>query len=251
MPKRVGLNFRPRGFILRGMKTNAKWQWDETVAINLDFGDRAVVAAYDERHRKFRDIDGENAAILARLELRPDAVVGDFGCGTGAFARAAARRGGTVYAIDLSAAMLDYVGWKAQEEGLANVVCRQGGFLTYAHAGPSFDVLHTSLALHHLPDFWKQQALERLAGMLKPGGRLHLMDVVFQEENREANVEAWIAAMAAKGGPEVGESIRAHVAKEYSTFTWIMEGLLERAGFRIDHAEHSGGVLAHYYCTKA
>ena len=232
------------------MKTNPAWLWDETVAINKDFGGRAVVAAYDERHRKFRDIDGENAAILARLELRPDAVVGDFGCGTGAFARAAARRCGTVYAIDLSAAMLDYVGWKAQEEGLANIVCRRGGFLTYAHDGPPFDVLHTSLALHHLPDFWKQQALERLAGMLKPGGRLHLMDVVFQEENRAANVEAWIAAMAAKGGPEVGESIRAHVAKEYSTFTWIMEGLLARAGFRIDSAESSAGVLAHYYCTR-
>ena len=76
------------------------------------------------------------------------------------------------------------------------------------------------------------------------------MDVVFQAENREANIEAWIAAMAAKGGAEVGEGIRAHVAKEYSTFTWILEGLLERAGFRIDHAEHSGGVLAHYYCTR-
>ena len=62
------------------MTTNAAWQWDESVAINRDFGDRAVVAAYDERHRKFRDIDGENAAILARLDLKPDAVVGDFGC---------------------------------------------------------------------------------------------------------------------------------------------------------------------------
>ena len=112
-------------------------------------------------------------------------------------------------------------------------------------------MIHTSLALHHLPDFWKQAALERLAGMLKPGGKFHLMDVVFEAENHEANIEAWIAAMAAKGGAEVGDSIRAHVAKEYSTFTWIMEGLLDRAGFRIDHAEHSGGVLAHYYCTKA
>ena len=236
--------------ILRGMKTSAAWRWDETVAINRDFGDRAVVAAYDERHRKFRDIDGENAAILARLELKPGEVAADFGCGTGAFARAAARRCGTVYAIDLSAAMLDYVGWKAREEGLANIICRPGGFLTYAHDGPPFDVLHTSLALHHLPDFWKQQALERLAGMLKPGGKLHLMDVVFQAENRAANIDAWIAAMAAKGGAEVADSIRAHVAKEYSTFTWILEGLLERAGFRIDHAEHSGGVLAHYYCTR-
>jgi putative AdoMet-dependent methyltransferase len=232
------------------MTTSARWQWDETVAINLDFGDRAVVAAYDERHRRFRDVDGENEAILARLDLKPSQIVADFGCGTGAFARLAARQCGMTYAIDLSAAMLDYVGWKAQEAGLANLVCRQGGFLTYAHDGPPFDAVHTSLALHHLPDFWKQQALARLAGMLKPGGKLHLMDVVFQEDNCAANIEAWIAAMTTKGGAEVGESIRAHVAKEYSTFTWILEGLLARADFRIDHAEHSGGVLAHYYCTK-
>lgn len=233
------------------METNASWQWDETVAINRDFGDRNVVAAYDERHRRFRDVDGENAAILARLELKPGEVVADFGCGTGAFAQAAARRCGAVYAIDLSAAMLDFVQWKAQEAGLENIRCRRGGFLSYVHDGPRFDAIHTSLALHHLPDFWKQKALERLAGMLTPGGRLHLMDVVFQPENREANIEAWIARTAAQGGAEVGNSIRDHVRKEYSTFTWILEGLLARAGFRIDHAEHSGGVLAHYYGTRA
>ena len=76
--------------------------------------------------------------------------------------------GGTVYAIDLSAAMLDYVGWKAQEEGLANIVCRPGGFLTYAHDGPPFDVLHTSLALHRLADFWKQSAVERFTREFAP-----------------------------------------------------------------------------------
>ena len=108
------MNTRGEIGIVRGMETSKAWRWDETVAINRDFGDRAVVAAYDERHRKFRDIDGENAAILERLELKPGQVAGDFGCGTGAFARAAARRCGTVVAIDLSAAMLDYVGWKAQ-----------------------------------------------------------------------------------------------------------------------------------------
>ena len=232
------------------MKTDASWQWDETVAINLDFGDRAVVAAYDERHRRFRDIDGENDAILARLDLKPGQVVADFGCGTGAFARRAARRCAAVVAIDLSAAMLDFVEWKAKEEGLDNLRCRRGGFLTYAHDGPPFDAIHTGLALHHLPDFWKQKALDRLAGMLKPGGRLHLLDVVFQEENSEENIGAWIAQMEAKGGAEVAESIRAHVAKEYSTFAWILEGLLARAGFRIDHAEYSGGVLANYFATK-
>lgn len=233
------------------MTTKTTWQWDESVAINKDFGDRSVVAAYDEAHRRFRDVDGENAAILAKLDLPAGAVVGDFGCGTGAFARLAARRCQTVYAIDMSAAMLDFVQWKAKEEGLANVVCRSGGFLTYAHDGPPFDAIHSSLALHHLPDFWKQKALDRLAGWLKPGGKFHLMDVVFQTENVDANVEAWIADTAAKGGEEVGNSIRGHVAREFSTYAWIMAGLLERAGFRIDSSDSKGGILANYWCTKA
>ena len=233
------------------MTTQLDLAWDETVAINRDFGDRAVVAAYDERHRRFRDIDGENAAILARLNLKTTDVVGDFGCGTGAFARLAARRCRTVYAVDVSAAMLDFVAWKASEESLANIVCRRGGFLSYVHDGPPFDVIHTSLALHHLPDFWKQKALDRLAGMLKPGGQLHLMDVVFAPENCDANIAAWIAQMEAAQGKEIADSLREHVGREYSTYTWILEGLLTRAGFRIDDAQATGGVLANYYCTKA
>lgn len=232
------------------MTTNLDLAWDETAAINRDFGDRVVVAAYDERHRRFRDIDGENAAILARLHLPPDAIVGDFGCGTGAFARLAARRCQTVYAIDVSAAMLDFVEWKAKEEGLANILCRRSGFLSYVHDGPPLDALHTSLALHHLPDFWKQKALGRLAGLLKPGGKLHLMDVVFAPENCNANIAAWIAQMEAEQGREIADSLRDHVRKEYSTYTWILEGLLARAGFRIDEAQATGGVLANYYCTK-
>lgn len=232
------------------MTPKSDLMWDETVAINRDFGDRAVVAAYDERHRRFRDIDGENTAILARLDLKATDVAGDFGCGTGAFARLAARHCRTVYAVDVSAAMLDFVEWKAKEEGQANIICRRGGFLSYVHDGPRFDIIHTSLALHHLPDFWKQKALDRLAGMLKPGGRLHLMDVVFAPENCDENIAAWIAKMEAEQGREIADSLREHVQREYSTFTWILEGLLARAGFHIDDAQVTGGVLANYYCTK-
>jgi ubiquinone/menaquinone biosynthesis C-methylase UbiE len=233
------------------MATESSWQWDESVPINFDFGDWKVVAEYEEWHRRFRDIDRENEVILERLDVKPGQIVADFGCGTGAFARAAANRCGTVYAIDLSAAMLDYLQWKAKEEGLANIVCRPGGFLTYVHDGPLFDAIHTSLALHHLPDFWKQKALNRLAAMLKPGGMLHLMDVIFIPETCDANIDAWIAEMESTAGPEVAERIRAHVRKEFSTYAWIMEGLLERAGFRFDCLESiTGSVLANYFCIR-
>ena len=233
-----------------GMEAEGAWRWDEELPINCDFGDRAVVAAYEERHRRYRDIDGEIAAVMEGLELKAGQVVGDFGCGTGLYARAFARRCGRVWAVDLSEAMLDYLGWKAQEEGVGNIERRRGGFLTYAHDGPALDALHTSLALHHLPDFWKQKALDRLSGMLKPGGRFHLLDVAFVAEGCDANIEAWIAGTEARAGREMAEGLRRHVAKEYSTYTWILEGMLERAGLRIERAEHPDGVLAHYYCTR-
>ncbi len=167
-----------------------------------------------------------------------------------ALVRHAARRCAQVHAVDISPAMLDYTEWKAQQEGLTNIVCHRGGFLTYVHAGPLLDAVATSMALHHLPDFWKQKALNRLGGMLKPGGRLYLADVVFSEENVEANLSAWIGQLTAQAGPDMADDIVWHIRREYSTFTWILEGMLARAGFRIDQFEYTGGVLAKYFATK-
>lgn len=55
----------------------------------------------------------------------------------------------------------------------------RAGFLTFSPGEESVDFIVSGFALHHLPDFWKQVALVRLAGMLRPGGRLYLRDVAF------------------------------------------------------------------------
>jgi putative AdoMet-dependent methyltransferase len=86
--------------------------------------------------------------------------------------------------------------------------------------------------------------------MLRKGGRIFLADVVFSGDHVQRAIAAWIDKMAATAGPQVAERIQDHVRKEYSTWGWIMEGLLQRAGFRIDRAEYSDGVLAQYYGTK-
>jgi putative AdoMet-dependent methyltransferase len=41
-----------------------------------------------------------------------------------------------------------------------------------------------------------------------------------------------------------------HLAREYSTSDWIMEGLLTRAGFHIETRDYQGGVFARYLCRK-
>ena len=232
------------------MTTWPAWYYDDLTQIGRDFTDLAVVAAYDQRHRKFRDVDGENAAIVASLGLGSRHTVADFGSGTGAFVLVAARTCARVYAVDISQTMLDYTRQKAESLGLTNVVYCHGSFLTYEHSGPPLDAVVTSMALHHLADFWKQTALCRLNGMLTDGGRLCLADVVFGEEDCARHITAWIAKLERLVGPEMAEDITRHIRKEHSTYTWIMEGLLERAGFRIDERAYQEGVTARYFCTK-
>jgi hypothetical protein len=86
--------------------------------------------------------------------------------------------------------------------------------------------------------------------LLKDGGKLLLVDVVFSEENYLTNITNWIAQFKNLGDKELVEDVEIHVREEYSTFTWILEGLLGKSGFRIDSTDYDEGVLARYLCTK-
>jgi len=77
-----------------------------------------------------------------------------------------------------------------------------------------------------------------------------LYDVVYSEENYEANIRVWISGQESIGGQVAVEDVEMHIGEEYSTFTWKMESLLEKAGFRIDTVNYGKGVLAQYVCTK-
>jgi len=64
------------------------------------------------------------------------------------------------------------------------------------------------------------------------------------------NIETWINRLSAIGGEDLVKDIKEHIKKEFSTFGWIMEGLLIKAGFQIDKSEYIDGVIARYICTK-
>ena len=91
--------------------------------------------------------------------------------------------------------------------------------------------------------------------MLRPGGVLRLWDVVYGFEPAEAEerIEAWIeATMAAdveRGWTRA--ELAEHVRDEHSTFTWLLEPMLERAGFDvIDASASASGMFARYLCRK-
>ncbi len=228
------------------------WQYDEFQYVGKDYSDPAEVAAYDARHRQFRDVKAENDRIIEGLEIGPEHTVLDIGAGTGIFALQVAPLCRQVHALDVSQAMLDFARAQARDAGLDNIAFHHGGFLTYEHADEPVDRVLSSLALHHLNDFWKLIGLYRLARIMKPGGRLWLYDVVFSfgPENYETHIEGLFRGMEAKGGAGLAGDFAAHVRDEFTTYDWIMEGLLRRAGFRIDRAEYQNSVFATYLCTR-
>jgi len=226
------------------------WQFNEMTQVGADYSEISEVEAFDARHSQFRDVKKENEEIITTLSIQRHHYVIDIGAGTGAFAIQAAACSRKVYAVDVSRAMLDYAKKKADLNGISNIMFCHGGFLTYSHTDEPVDFVTTSLALHHLPDFWKGVALQKLHSILKNGGRLFISDVVYSEKNYKANITSWISSLGNIGGQELAEDVERHIREEYSTFTWVMESLLEKAGFRIDNANYDKGVLAQYICTK-
>ena len=211
-----------------------KWQYDEMKHAGVDYADARVVAHYDENHMRFRDYKKSAEDIISALGLAPEHTVIDMGCGTGAFVLHAAPRCKKVYAVDVSAAMLEYLKKKAEKDNLS-IEYHQAGFLTYEHKDEPVDAVVSVAALHHLPDFWKLVGLSRVAAMLKPGGSLCLFDVVYSCNAREhrAAFDQWVSSTEADLGKEFADETVIHIRDEYSTCDWILEGMLERSGFTI------------------
>lgn len=228
------------------------WFYDEMRHAGVDYSDPARVAVYDQHHRKFRDYRKDAEAVLRLLELAPEQTVIDLGSGTGAFALHAAPFCRTIYAVDVSRAMLEYCRQQAVEKNLQNIVFCHGGFLTYEHTADPVDAVVSSAVLHHLPDFWKYVGLLRVNALLKPGGKFYLFDIVFPGDEKDLRlpIEKFIHSLKDKVGAEFAAEAETHIRDEYSTYDWIMEGLLTRAGFRIDQATYGDGFGGSYLCTK-
>jgi hypothetical protein len=129
----------------------------------------------------------------------------------------------------------------------------QAGFLSYQNNGDPFDGAFSRNALHHLPDFWKAIAVQRLSGMLRPGGVLRVKDLIydFQPSAAEENIERWLDGAAED--PALGytrDDFATHVRTEHSTFRWLFEPMLEAAGFRVVTAEFNQSVYGAYTCLK-
>jgi ubiquinone/menaquinone biosynthesis C-methylase UbiE len=118
-------------------------------------------------------------ATVALAQISPGARVLEVGCGTGDVALVASQQAGpsgAVSGIDPAPEMIAVARDKAVRLG-ATVDFQVGVIEALAFADASFDVVLSSLMMHHLPDDLKRQGLAEIARVLKPGGRLLIVDI--------------------------------------------------------------------------
>ncbi len=222
------------------------WTYNEFRHIGVDFDDPQQVSAYEARQKT--NLNGERK-LVARLGISRNHTVLEFGSGTGAFAIAAGEVGAKVIGIDISQAMLLFATRKAKDAGLDSVEFRRGGYLSQEQPPGCFDYVVTKFTIHHLPDFWKVEALRRIRSCLAPNGTLYVQDVVFSFEPNvyDLEIEAWIER-ATNDSSFSRSDFEMHVRDEFSTYGVLMERILHLAGFKIETANYYSKVQAEYIC---
>ena len=119
-------------------------------------------------------------------------VVADLGAGEGTLAQLLAQRAEKVIAVDLSPTMVEFGQALAVQNGLPNLEYRLGDIEEPPIEDETLDLAILSQALHHAEH--PQRAIDSAFRILKPGGRLIVLDLVQHnfDEARELYAERWL-----------------------------------------------------------
>lgn len=141
---------------------------------------RAHAAEWDRIRKLHTPDEAVEKAIQAALADKPFRSLLDLGTGTGRILElfgADIERG---LGIDLSPAMLQLARDRLERAGLRNCSVRQGDIYDLSLANDSFDVVILHQVLHFLDD--GARAIHEAARVLRPGGRLLVVDFAPHEE---------------------------------------------------------------------
>ncbi len=155
-----------------------------------------VRAYFDELAGRFgrQYVPGRSWKGLAEtlLMLLPPLVIADLGAGEGTLAQLLARRAKEVIAIDNSDRMVEYGSELARRHGVRNLDYRRGDLESLPIEEHSVDVAFFSQSLHHAQR--PARALEEARRILKPGGRIVVLDLIKHnfEQARELYADLWL-----------------------------------------------------------
>lgn len=122
-----------------------------------------------------RDVWQKPDEVLRALALPPDAVAADLGAGTGYFAVRLARvlPSGRVYAVDVEPDMVRYLDERARRDRLDNLVA-VAATPDAPNLPEKVDLVLLVDVYHHIEE--RERYFERLAELLRPGGRIAIID---------------------------------------------------------------------------
>jgi SAM-dependent methyltransferase/biotin operon repressor len=153
-------------------------------------------AYFDELAGRFGKnyVPGRSWKALAEalIKVLDCEVVADLGAGEGTLAQLLAQSARKVIAVDLSPKMVEFGQNLAATNGLGNIEYRLGDIEDPPIPAGHLDLAVLSQALHHAQH--PQRAVDAAHRILKPGGRLIILDLVQHqfEEARELYADLWL-----------------------------------------------------------
>jgi demethylmenaquinone methyltransferase/2-methoxy-6-polyprenyl-1,4-benzoquinol methylase/phosphoethanolamine N-methyltransferase len=172
------------------------------------------------RERRFRK------AALELVDIEPGMNILDVGCGTGSLTIEARRKLGSegrMVGIDPSSNMIDLAQGKAAKAGV-EIDFQVGVIEKMNFPDDYFDLVLSSLMMHHLPDELKQAGLQEVHRLLKPNGTLLIIEL----DPSAFSLASLIHGHSSKLSAEL-EVIRQHL--ESAGYVSIENGSLKFRGF--------------------
>jgi ubiquinone/menaquinone biosynthesis C-methylase UbiE len=202
-----------------GLVMNWGWRYD----LMVWFSDKLLFRG------KLREL-GYKTADLAQLQ--PGETVLDVGCGTGTLALIAKERvgeTGRVCGIDPGPRQIARARAKAARRSLP-IDFEMGVIEQLPFPDQSFDVVLSTMMMHHLPDDLKHQGLTEIARVLKSGGRLVIVDFKRAEPQQDQPVRLGAGSLGLQDLPQLlSEAGFEHLESREIPFPRLMG--LEGAGF--------------------
>ena len=181
----------------------------------------------------------DKTRLVRQAGIRPGERVLDVGCGTGALVLLVAREepGAELTGIDPDPRALDLARRKAARAGIRARFDR-GYCQELPYEAESFDVVLSSMMIHHLPTEAKRGLFREVARVLAPGGRFHALDF-----GPPRGLWSRLAARALRGHGSIAENLEGR-----------LPALMEEAG--LEEVRETGfavrpiGALV-YYAARA
>jgi demethylmenaquinone methyltransferase/2-methoxy-6-polyprenyl-1,4-benzoquinol methylase len=203
----------------------------DRIAPVYDVMNRTMTAGLDRRWRR----------LTAEAVVRPGDVVLDGCCGTGDLAVAAARAGGKVTGLDFSEPMLERARRKAPE-----LEWIRGDLLALPFGDASFDAATVGFGVRNVEDL--QRALSELRRVLRPGGRLAILEITRPRGLLAPFYRLWFDGVVPLLGKLLpGGSAYTYLPASVRRFPGPAEltKMIEAAGFRDVHVRlFAGGIIA-------